>query len=114
MSKGYDSACFDLAVHFLDGDECKRCGISHPHRDACNDELAQLIQNTVEGFLSTHECRKAYDAPVFDGGKHYLPDVRSDVPRPTDRTPCPVHDRTVDPDLLAAIRAAARVPKARS
>ena len=90
MSKGYDSKCFDLATHFLDDDECGRCGISHPHRDACNDELAQLIQNTIEGFLSTHECRKPY-----------LPDVRTDVPRPVcrcssdefDRTPCPVHGK---------------------
>lgn len=39
--------------------------------------------------------------PVFDGGKHYLPDVRSDIPRPVclctsddlDRTPCPVHGK---------------------
>ena len=102
MSKGYDSKCFDLATHFLDDDECGRCGISHPHRDACNDELAQLIQNTIEGFISTHECRNS-DAPVFDGGKHYLPDVRTDVPRTVcrctsddlDRTPCPVHGKAV-------------------
>ena len=81
MGKGYDSACYDLATHFLDDDECGRCGISHPHRDACNDELAQLIQNTIEGFLSTHECRKA-------------PAVCACTSDEFDRTPCPVHGRS--------------------
>lgn len=95
MRKGYDSKCYDLAEHFL----CE----THEGDMPCLEELAQLIQNTVEGWLSTHECRKAYDAPVFDGGKHYLPDVRSDVPRPActctsdnfARPACAVHGKAV-------------------
>lgn len=96
MARLYDPACYDLAVHFLCDDHAEESD------RACLDELSQLIQNTIEGFLSTHECRNAYDAPVFDGGKHYLPDVRSDVPRPVcvcssdefARVPCPVHGRS--------------------
>ena len=96
MSKGYDSACYDLAIHFLYDDYRESL---HAEK-ACIDELAQQIQNAVEGFLSTHECKAK---PVFDGGRHYLPDVRSDIPRPVcvcsssdlDRTPCAVHGKAV-------------------
>lgn len=57
MARLYDPACYDLAVHFLCDDHAEESD------RACLDELSQLIQNTIEGFLSTHECRQA--VPLF-------------------------------------------------
>ena len=73
MARLYDPACYDLAVHFLCDDHAEESD------RACLDELSQLIQNTIEGFLSTHECHLSVCVCSSDD---------------LDRTPCPVHGRT--------------------
>jgi len=47
MAKAHDSKCFELACHFLSGNECRT--------DEDHDELAQVIQDAIESWLNDRE-----------------------------------------------------------
>jgi hypothetical protein len=57
----YDPACYDLASSFLEDSQVnseKRC-----------DELARLIQQTIEDYIAYEERHyEPPDAPGFEGG----------------------------------------------
>lgn len=101
-------------VNVTDGEHespvCVCYGSEETDGDAAMAKRIAALLNFAEG-VPTEELRgsvhltytipaRAGCDPVFDGGKHYLPDVRSDAPRPVchcsdelDRTPCPVHGK---------------------
>jgi hypothetical protein len=61
IAKTYDPACYELATSFLEDSRVfndKRC-----------DELARLIQQTIEDYIA-HEERnyEPSDQPGFEGG----------------------------------------------
>lgn len=62
MAKTFDSKCYDLASEFLEGEP----GL---FTDARCNELAALIQQTIEDFIA--DANRNYeppDPPGFEGG----------------------------------------------
>jgi hypothetical protein len=58
----YDPKCFDLAESFLD---------DHPHlsNDRRVEELAQLIQRTIDGYIEHEQANyEPPDPPGFEAG----------------------------------------------
>lgn len=66
MKMTYDYRCYDLAATFL-GDEA-RPSDSPELMDALRKDLAQLIQDTIEGYLEVdlEDMRRKWDAAVKD------------------------------------------------
>lgn len=58
----YDQKCYDLAAIFL-GDE------PHLHTEGRVEELAQLIQTTIEDYITDERANyEPPDPPGFEGG----------------------------------------------
>jgi hypothetical protein len=61
-AKTYDSSCYDLAERFLEDSP-------HLNTERRKDELAALIQSTIEGWIEHEQSNyEPPDPPGWEGG----------------------------------------------